>query len=218
MHKEDALHAYLPTGVDALSRGHLGSGVQLLLRAADARRCAAALQLVGLAAEEALVARLGSYRAGPLQLPGGDELEALLEWLPGGGGGGGGSGAGASEGGEAAGEAGGGRGLTGFLVGVLKLSRAMGALAEARDANVSPGGRVVWAEGGVPVDVWAVEACCQRLAWAEPLSMRRAASSPRVLPSLGVEGGCPAKARGLYPAPGLTAIDVDTITSATSLP
>ncbi|GFR51571.1 hypothetical protein Agub_g13909, partial [Astrephomene gubernaculifera] len=57
-------------GVDALSRGHLGAGVQWMARAADPRRSAAAVQLVGEAVEEALLGRLGNYRAGSLALPG----------------------------------------------------------------------------------------------------------------------------------------------------
>ncbi|EFJ44604.1 hypothetical protein VOLCADRAFT_95258 [Volvox carteri f. nagariensis] len=124
-------------GVDALSRGHLGSGVQWMVRAGDTRRTAAALQLVGVAVEEALLARLGIYQAGALALPGGGELEALLEWLPVvGGEAGGGGGEEAAGGGGGGG--GGGRGLTSFLGDVLRLSQAMGALAAARDSGAPP--------------------------------------------------------------------------------
>ncbi|KAG2451597.1 hypothetical protein HYH02_004192 [Chlamydomonas schloesseri] len=148
-------------GVDALGRGMLGAGAQWMVRASDPRRTAAALALVGGAVEEALLARMvgggaaaaagaagaavaslggASYRAGALQLPGGDELEALLEWLPGGGSSGGAAadegGSGSVGGGSSGGS--GGRGLAAFLVDVLRLSRAMGALGAARDSNASP--------------------------------------------------------------------------------
>eukprot|EP00198_Chlamydomonas_reinhardtii_P004882 XP_001694218.1 predicted protein [Chlamydomonas reinhardtii] len=148
-------------GVDALGRGMLGAGAQWMVRASDPRRTAAALALVGGAVEEALIARMvgggavaaggaasggsavaslggASYRAGALQLPGGDELEALLEWLPGGSSGGVAedAGEGGATGSSTAGS--GGRGLAAFLVDVLRLSRAMGALGAARDSNAPP--------------------------------------------------------------------------------
>ncbi|KAG2489150.1 hypothetical protein HYH03_012376 [Edaphochlamys debaryana] len=122
-------------GVDALSRGSLGGGAQWMVRAADPRRSAACLALAGAAAEEALLGRLGVYRAGPLALPGGEGLAELLEWMPGGGGGAGSEG-GASGGGG--GEAAAGGGLAALLGGLLRLSRAMGALGAARDANAGP--------------------------------------------------------------------------------
>ncbi|GLI65398.1 hypothetical protein VaNZ11_008954 [Volvox africanus] len=117
-------------GADALSRGFLGSGVQWMVRAADPRRTAAVLEMLEDMVADTLAARLDKYQAGPLNLPGGGELEALLDWLPGFGE------AGAEE--APAVVPSGGRDLGAFLVDVLKLSRAMGKLAAARDANAPP--------------------------------------------------------------------------------
>ncbi|GIL76690.1 hypothetical protein Vretifemale_6209 [Volvox reticuliferus] len=117
-------------GADALSRGYLGSGLQWMVRAADPRRTATVLEMLEGMVADSLAARLNKYQAGPLDLPGGGELQALLDWLPG---------AGQAGGGEAPPSVpGGGRGVGTFLVDVLKLSRAMGQLAAARDSNAQP--------------------------------------------------------------------------------